>query len=224
VGEYLPWFHNCGEETCPFTEPPANLYRESLEFGQPLPNSHLSPRNHIRVDNRAFTRDVHVKVSVELLGYDWGMWGGLQYFRDIVAEHYYQEVTGSPMFSVDFDGTIGRQEVQVCDTLPNEEKDMRGGVQWSLQFGSPSNPSAVTGTGGSGEGASETTVPLPNVHPLDPRAPLLSDSDLDMDWFGEFDDFPSDIDTAPGQSDMDACDEDLLSELGIYSPDEDLSA
>jgi hypothetical protein len=66
----LPWLHDCGEEICPFTEPLAWLQREWLETGMPLPNSTLSPGDHIRVDRRAFTKDVHVRVKLEILGFD----------------------------------------------------------------------------------------------------------------------------------------------------------
>jgi hypothetical protein len=116
LGEYLPWLHNCGEETCPFTEPSAELQRLSLETGMPLPNLELSPGDHVRVDQRAFTKPTYVKVALELLGYDPGMWGGLQEFSSIVVDRYYQQVTGSPMFSIDFGGSIAQREVKVCDT------------------------------------------------------------------------------------------------------------
>jgi hypothetical protein len=80
VGEYLPWLHNCGEETWPFTEPPSHVYQLALETGQPLPNSTLSPGDHIRVDKRAFRRAVFVKVKLSLLGYNSGLWGNLESF------------------------------------------------------------------------------------------------------------------------------------------------
>jgi hypothetical protein len=184
MGEYLPWLHNCGEDTCPFTESPVDLYRECLESGRPLPNSDLSPGDHIRVDKWAFTRDVHVKVSLELLGYDQGMWRDLEYFTGIVADWYYQEVTGLPMFTVDFGGSIGYREVHVCDSLPDDEKDIGGAVQRSLQFASPSSPSTVTAT--ACEGASQIPALVVNLHPLDPRASLFFDSNLDVDWLGDF--------------------------------------
>jgi hypothetical protein len=116
IGEYLPWLHNCGEETCPFTEPSAELRRLSLETGMPLPDLELSPGDHVRVDQRAFIKPTYVKVALEVLGYDPGMWGGLQEFSGIVVDRYYQQVTGSPMFSIDFGGSIAQREVKVCDT------------------------------------------------------------------------------------------------------------
>jgi hypothetical protein len=56
VGEYFPWLHDYGEATCPFTEPPAEIYRLALETWQSLPNSDLSLGDHIRVDKQAFRR------------------------------------------------------------------------------------------------------------------------------------------------------------------------
>lgn len=100
--------HTCREDTCPFTELLADLYRDFYrESGRPLPNSDLSPEDHIRVDKTAFTRDVHIKVSLELLGYDQGIWGDLEYFTGIVVDRYYQEMTGLPMFTVHFSESIG---------------------------------------------------------------------------------------------------------------------
>lgn len=86
VGESLPWLHNCGEERYPFREPFHYLQRLSLETGHPLPNSALSPSDHIRVDQQAFTRAMQVKYKVEHLGFDSGMWGGLQYFSSIIVD------------------------------------------------------------------------------------------------------------------------------------------
>jgi hypothetical protein len=123
VGEYLPWLHNYGEETCPFTEPSAALQQFLLEIGMPLADSELSPGDHVRVDKHAFTREVHVKVHLELLGYDPGMWGGLTEFRDLIIDRYYQSITGCPMFSIDFGGSIGQQEIKVCNTKPDSGRE-----------------------------------------------------------------------------------------------------
>jgi hypothetical protein len=138
LGEYLPWLHNCGEATCPFTEPPTHVRRQSLEIGHPLPNSGLSPGDHVRVDKRAFLHDVHVKVTLELLGYDRGMWGGLEHFSGHVVDSYYHEVTGFPMFTMDFMGSIGKREVKVCDAILDSAKTFGGSTQRFLDFGSPS--------------------------------------------------------------------------------------
>ena len=77
MGEYLPYIHNCREETCSFTEPLGWLQRLSLETGETLPDSALSPRDHMHVDKRACTEDVHVKVPLDLLGYDQSLRGDL---------------------------------------------------------------------------------------------------------------------------------------------------
>jgi hypothetical protein len=43
----------------------------------PLPDSQLSPGDHIHIDKHAFTKDIHVKVALDLFGYDPRLWGGL---------------------------------------------------------------------------------------------------------------------------------------------------
>jgi hypothetical protein len=53
-------------------------------------------------------------------------------------------------------------------------------------------------------------------------APLLSDSDLDHEWTGDFADFPLDDSNAP-LSPTDSYTEDPIVELGLYDRDEDLS-
>jgi hypothetical protein len=73
VEEYLLWLYNCGEDMCPFMEPPVYLRQLSLETCCLLPNSSLSPGDHIRVDKRAFKKPVHVNVKLVVLGYDPGM-------------------------------------------------------------------------------------------------------------------------------------------------------
>jgi hypothetical protein len=223
VGEYLPWLHNCGEETCPFTEPPMHRYQMSLETGLPLPNSELSPGDHIRVDKRAFTRDVFVKVKLVLLGYDPDLWGDLECFSGVVVDRYYQEVSGSPMFSVDFGGSIGHREVRVMDTVLDNKHGQGGSAQRALDFADVSSGSAAGARTHPDIGSSEGTALPGNLHPLDPSAPLLSDSDLDIDWMGEFEDFPNEEDDG-GQKDTNEDDEveDPMAELGIYNPEEDL--
>jgi hypothetical protein len=77
IGEYLPWLHNCGESTCLFTEPPFEMWQMALQSSMLLPNSELSPGDHIHVDKRAFRSDMHMKVKLEVLDCDPGLWGGL---------------------------------------------------------------------------------------------------------------------------------------------------
>jgi hypothetical protein len=190
IGEYLPWLHNCGEDTCPFTEPPAWLQEELLETGMPLPNSCLSPGDHIRVDKKAFTEDIHVKVKLEVLGFDRGLWGDLDSFTGLVVDRYYQEVTGAPMFTVDFRGSIGKREVKVCDSVVDETKRFGSGPQRALDFGSPSNSQVEEARGAGVGGSSQSTIDVQGLHPLHPAALLLCDSDADDDWVAEFEDFP----------------------------------
>jgi hypothetical protein len=142
IGEFLLWLHNCGEETCPFTEPPAYLRRLSLETGQPLPSDLMSPGDHICVNKRAFTSPTHVKVKLRVLGFDSGMWGGLEHFSGLVVDRYYQEVTGAPMFIVQFGGSVGTCEVKVYDTTLDEAKLSAHGARKALNF-ALSNPRPV---------------------------------------------------------------------------------
>jgi hypothetical protein len=223
VGEYLPWLHNCGEETCPFTEPPAHLYRMSLEIGQPLPNSELSPGDHIRVDKRAFQRDVFVKVKLVLLGYDPRLWGDLEFFSGLVVDRYYQEVSGTPMFSVDFGGSIGHREVRVMDSVVEERHGNEGSAQRSLDFTGVSSGSNAGGQTLGDIGSNDCTVDVGNLNPLDPNAPLLPDSDSDLSWTGDFVDFQEDDEDSGHKDNGDGdAEEDPLAELGMYDPDEDL--
>ena len=127
IGEYLLLFYNYREERCPFTKPPTYLRQMSLETGCSLPNSNMSPSDHIRVDKRAFPRDVHVHVKLAVLGYDPRLQGDLQHLKRLVVDQYYQEITGSPMFNIDFGGIIDFQEVCVCDILA-ANSDKSGGA------------------------------------------------------------------------------------------------
>jgi hypothetical protein len=194
IGEFLPRLHNCGEESCPFTEPPAYLRRLSLETGQPLPADLLSPGDHIRVDKRAFTKPTHVKVKLHVLGFDSGMWGDLEYFSGFILDHYYQEVTGAPMFSVQFGGSVGTWEVKVCDTVLDEMKMSVVGVQHTLHFASSSSkgaprPATVMAGGPSGS----TSSPAEDIHPMHPTALLVYDSDDDLEWVPQYEDFEDDV-------------------------------
>jgi hypothetical protein len=48
-----------------------------------------------------------VKVRLFLLGFDQTLWGDLEHFTSKVQLRYYHEVTGQPMFTVNFGGRIG---------------------------------------------------------------------------------------------------------------------
>jgi hypothetical protein len=76
----------------------------------------------IYVDKRAFPKPIHMKVRSELLGswswsYDHGLWRNLEYFIGRVVDRYYQQVTGSPMISIQIGGSIGIMEVKMRDTI-----------------------------------------------------------------------------------------------------------
>ena len=116
----------------------------------PFPDFKLSPGNHVCVDKRAFTRNTHVTVKLELLGYDTSLWGGLTKFRGLVVNRYYQQVTGCSMFSVDFGRSIGVREVKVCDTKKDPQREGTFLPRQSL-FGStstsPKETSIINGDG-----------------------------------------------------------------------------
>ena len=103
-------------DTCPFMGPPTSLKHMYFESRCPLLNSRFSPINHIPIDDKAFTRDVYMKVNLEVLGYDWSLLYSLQYFSNLMTHYYYQEVTSLPMFSIDFRSSIGCKEVKVSST------------------------------------------------------------------------------------------------------------
>jgi hypothetical protein len=99
------------------------LRQLSLETGQALPADFLSPGDHIRVDKRAFTKPTHIKVKLQVLGFDNGLWGDLvEHFSGLVVDRYYQQVTGAPMFSIQFGRSVETREVKVYDTAPDEDK------------------------------------------------------------------------------------------------------
>jgi hypothetical protein len=96
-------------------------------------------------------------------------------------------------------------------------------VQRALDFTCGSSVSTVAVQGLPARCSSESPFDVGNLHLLDPRAPLLSDSDVDISWMGDFEDFV-DEDGDSGQKESDGVDtmEDPMAELGIYNPEEDL--
>jgi hypothetical protein len=63
-----------------------------------------------------------VKVSLEVLGYDQCLSDDLEHFRGVVVDRYYQLVTRSPLFTVDFGGTIRIRKIKIYDSLPFEDR------------------------------------------------------------------------------------------------------
>lgn len=61
------------------------------------------------------------------------------------------------------------------------------------------------------------------LNPLDPRAPLLSDSDNDLDWMGDFEDYLPEHDSPYIIFDEHTLIENSMAELGIYDDKEDTS-
>ena len=80
------------------------------------------------------------------------------------------------MFSVDFGGSIGKQEVRVCDTALADSHGS-GVTQRVLHFDSPGSSSRGRLRTVPGEGSSQSPLAVPTLPPLHPKAPLLSDSD-----------------------------------------------
>ena len=87
-----------------------------------LPNDLLNLGDHIRVDNKAFTKPIHMKVKLDVLGFDHAKWGNLEHFNNLVVDRYYQEVTGASIFFLQFGGSIGIWEVKMCNTTSDEVK------------------------------------------------------------------------------------------------------
>jgi hypothetical protein len=105
----------------------------SLEIGIPLPNSYFN----IGVNEKAIIKDKHVKVKLEVLGFDQGLWGDLEYFSGLVVNKDYEEVTSASIFTIDFTWEHQQREVKVCDTKLDETKKFGCKRQPKLDFGSP---------------------------------------------------------------------------------------
>jgi hypothetical protein len=141
--------------------------------------------------------------------------GGLEEFRGLVVERYYQEVSGASMFGIDFGGSIGRRKVKMEVTRVDTNKQFGSVTQRVLDFGSHSSQSRDD------PASQQSNIDVELLHPLHPNAPLLSDSDLDHDWMDEFQDFPPDgIEGYPSSPDGSWMG-DAMAELGINDPHED---
>jgi hypothetical protein len=117
LGEHHPSRHYCGVPDCPFAlSLPASIARARSQ-GVPLQRTG-TPTDHARVDPRTFPAPVYVQVRLSLLGFDRMLWGDLEHFTSQVEHRYYHKVTGQPMFSVNFGGSIGVRELRVSDTEP----------------------------------------------------------------------------------------------------------
>jgi hypothetical protein len=69
------------------------------------------------VDNKAFPQPQFVKVSLLVLGYEPGACGTLQEISGCIESRYYDPHDGLPMFTVDFNGSIGIHRVRVVDMV-----------------------------------------------------------------------------------------------------------
>jgi hypothetical protein len=208
LGEHHPCLHNCGVNNCPFSlTSPASIAR-ARSRGIQLHGTG-SPTDHARVDHRAFPDLVQVKVRLSLLGFDRTLWGDLEHFTGKVQHRYYHEVTGQPMFSVNFGGSIGIRELRVTDTLPLAV------VQRTLDFGAGE---------GSGTATEVHTVGGATGDRAPPGNHTKSDTS-DAKWVGCYEDFDgvSLSGTSSPHSSAELVPEDALQELGYYEDGEDLS-
>lgn len=79
-------YHECGEQTCPFTKRGLEERQQALQSGHP--SDGVMSGDHVRVDHRAFTRPVHVLVKLVLLGIDASLWGDLEKFSGTVVDRH----------------------------------------------------------------------------------------------------------------------------------------
>jgi hypothetical protein len=103
------------------------------------------------------------------------------------------------MFKVDFGGGIGQQDVKVCDTTLDSEKQFTGTAR-ALHFGEDS-----TGTG-------------PSRQPQHEQ----EGSGEDPEWQGSYEDFQAALSGMQSPSDDGSFIENAVQELGLYDPEEDL--
>lgn len=144
IGGYFPWQHDCGEKNCPFAEGSSSARRRAVEQGLDFETT-VSPGQHVRVDHRAFQQPQHVLVKLATLGLDSSLWGEIEHFRGLVRHRYYHEVTGAPMYTVDFDGGIGFRELRVCDTTRDHSIDSPGSARRVLDFGAGTERTSESG-------------------------------------------------------------------------------
>jgi hypothetical protein len=208
LGEHHPSRHYCGVLDCPFAlSSPASIARASSQ-GVPLQRTG-TPTDHARVDHRAFPAPVYVQVRLSLLGFDHTLWGDLEHFTGQVEHRYYHEVTGQPMFSVNFGGSIGVRELRVSDTEPVSA------VRRTLHFDV-------------GKGSGTTTRVHSGLMAQGARIPQESQDDSDtsdVEWVGDYHDFEGDSFSgiaSPHLAD-ELCHEDAMRELGHYDVMEDVS-
>jgi hypothetical protein len=142
------------------------------------------------MDKRAFTRPTHVKVKLDVLGFDPAMWGDLEHFKGLMVDRYYQEVIRASMFSVQFGRSVGIREVKVCDITSDDAQPTEGGAHRCLNFEAASSEPAPTTTIVSSVGPSDIPhISAQCLHPLHPVALLLSDTNLDGEWATEYRDY-----------------------------------
>jgi hypothetical protein len=72
-------------------------------------------------------------------------------------------------------------------------------------------------------GSQKSTIDNDKVQPLYPNAPLLLDSNMDLDWAGDWEDFQFEGPCILPSSPEGSFTKDPISELGLYDPHKDLS-
>ena len=150
-----------------------------------------------------------VNARLDVLGQDSSLWVGVQHFSGEVQHRYYHEVHGCPMFTVDFGGCIGVQELWVCDTELGVVSDQlsMGGTQRVLDFGTLSSTSK-----------DDIAAPLTDRN-------VASESDPnDGEWEGAFEDFADHNSSGMSLPSFVGWGlEDPLWDLGFYDENEDTS-
>jgi hypothetical protein len=134
------------------------------------------------------------------VGYSWNQtepMGRLGEIQWTYNNRYYNELTGSPMFIVDFGGSIGVREVHVYDT------ELDGTKQFSGLEPVSNSASAV----GAGPFAASSSAAVEN----------------EPDWLGAWEDFASlEAGTISSSDEEGSFLENAANELGLYNANEDL--
>lgn len=118
-------------------------------------------------------------VKLEVLGFDPGLWEGVEELSAQVLHWYYHEMHGQPMFSLNFGGTIGKREVLVLESVPDESRS-NSGVTRTLDFGD--EDADCTHRVNPGVGEKGNGFPQPE--------PVVEDEDIsDHEWVHSWEDF-----------------------------------
>jgi hypothetical protein len=155
------------------------------------------------MENVSFPEDIRVMVHSETLDLDPGLVGNNNGVSGLVVSRSYHHVTGTPMFHVDFGGSIGIRSVRVSDSVVDVDTSFTDTHRTLF----PAQEDPIVDMVGSLE------------------EPAEGDSDDDRDWEGGWEDFLSADAASETASDSPELSyvEDPLKELGLYNYKEDVS-